>query len=273
MLSAPDFEYLTRLLLDNAAIRINNSQEYLVRSRLEPLAKASGLSSLTALVEELRKQPYGELHRRVVEAMTTNETSFFRDVHPFEAIKVAAIPEILRRKTDRVFRVWSAACSTGQEPYSLSMLLSEMPALKEFRIQILATDLSRPIIEKAEQGVYTALEIGRGLPARSLAQHFERQGTSFRVKPTLRAMIEWRQMNLAGKWHSMIPFDLILMRNVLIYFSPTTTESILRNARNVLQPHGALFLGTTENMLGLNTGLESVTHGKTIYYKPKAGRP
>ncbi|HET8933988.1 MAG TPA: protein-glutamate O-methyltransferase CheR [Polyangiales bacterium] len=273
MLSAPDFEYVTRLLLENAAIRINTTQEYLVRSRLEPLAKQSGLPSLSALVEELRKQPYGELHRRVVEAMTTNETSFFRDVHPFETLKVAVIPEMLRRKTDRTFRVWSGACSTGQEPYSLAMMLTEMPALKDYRISILATDLARMTLEKAEQGIYTALDVGRGLPARALAQHFERQGTSFRVKPQLRALIEWRQLNLAGKWPSMVPFDLILMRNVLIYFSPTTTESILRNARNVLQNHGAIFLGTTENMLGLNTGLESVTHGKTIYYKRAGVRP
>jgi len=273
MLSAPDFEYVTRLLLDNAAIRINNTQEYLVRSRLEPLAKESGLPDLTALVDQLRKQPFGELHRRVVEAMTTNETSFFRDVHPFETLKNVVIPEILRTKRDRTFRVWSAACSTGQEAYSLAMMMSEMPMLKEQRIQILATDLARSILDKAEQGVYSTLEIGRGLPARALAAHFDRQGTSFKVKPQLRSMIEWRQLNLAGKWPMMSAFDVIFMRNVLIYFGPSTTESILRNARNVLQPNGALFLGTTENTLGLNTGLESVTHGKTIYYRRAAGRP
>jgi chemotaxis protein methyltransferase CheR len=272
MLSVPDFEYVTRLLLENAAIRINHTQEYLVRSRLEPLAKESGLPSLTALVEQLRKQPYGELHRRVVEAMTTNETSFFRDVHPFETLKVI-VPEMLRRKSDRNFRVWSAACSAGQEPYSLAMLLTELPAMREFRIQILATDFSRSMVERAEQGVFSTLEIGRGLPARALAQHFDRQGTSFRVKQNLRSLIEWRQLNLAGKWPPMSTFDLIFMRNVLIYFGPTTVESILQNARNLLPPHGALFLGTTENTLGLNTGLESATNGKTIYYKRAAGRP
>jgi chemotaxis protein methyltransferase CheR len=269
MLSAPDFEYVTRLLLDNAAIRINNTQEYLVRSRLEPLAKESGLPSLTALVEELRKKPFGELHRRVVEAMTTNETSFFRDVHPFETLKTVVVPELLRTKKDRTFRVWSAACSTGQEAYSLAMLLTELPGMREYRIQILATDLARSIVDRAEQGVFSTLEIGRGLPARALASHFERQGTSFRVKAQLRGLIEWRQLNLAGKWPLMSAFDLIFMRNVLIYFGPATTEMILRNACNALQPHGALFLGTTENTLGLNTGLESVTHGKTIYYRRK----
>jgi chemotaxis protein methyltransferase CheR len=273
MLSAPDFEYVTRLLLDNAAIRINHTQEYLVRSRLEPLAKASGLPDLSALVEQLRKQPFGELHRRVVEAMTTNETSFYRDVHPFETLKTVVVPEILRRKSDRSLRVWSAACSTGQEPYTLAMLLSEMASLRDYRVSIVATDLSRATLEKAEQGVYTALEVGRGLPARMLAQHFDRQGTSFRVKANVRSMIEWKQLNLAGKWPPLSAFDIIFIRNVLIYFGPTTVETILRGARDLLQPHGVLFLGTTENMLGLNTGMESVTSGKTIYYKRAAGKP
>ena len=273
MLNAPDFEYVTRLLLDSAAIRINHTQEYLVRSRLEPLAKESGLPDLTALVDELRKQPFGELHRRVVEAMTTNETSFFRDVHPFETLKAVIIPEILRTKKDRTFRVWSAACASGQEAYSLAMLLTDMPSMHDYRVQILATDYARSVLDKAEQGLYSTLEIGRGLPARALTTHFDRQGTSFRAKPQLRSLIEWRQFNLAGKWPLMSAFDVIFIRNVLIYFSPSTTETILRNARNLLQPNGVLFLGTTENTLGLNTGLESMTSGKTIYYRRAAGRP
>lgn len=273
MLSARDLEYVMRLLLDSAAIRITTTQEYLVRSRLEPLAKASGLPSLTALVERLRSQPFGELHRLVVEAMTTNETSFFRDLHPFELVQRVIVPEMLARKQDRTFRVWSAACATGQEPYSLAMLLSDMPGLRDFRVEILATDLSRAALEKAAKGVYSALEIGRGLPARALARHFDREGASFRVKPVLRAMVEWKELNLSHKWPPMGSFDLVFMRNVLIYFGPTTVESILKNTRNLLQKHGVLFLGTTENMLGLKTGLESVTHGKTIYYKRSSERP
>lgn len=272
MLSSPDFEYVTQLLLDNAAIRINASQEYLVRSRLEPLAKQTGLPSIAALVEQLRKQPYGALHQRVVEAMTTNETSFFRDVHPFETLKHVVIPELVRRKVDRTLRVWSAACSAGQEPYSLAMLFSETQALRDFKVQITATDISTAILEKAKDGVYSSLEIGRGLPARALTMHFERQGTSFRVKQNLRAMIEWKQLNLAGKWPQMQPFDIVFMRNVLIYFGPSTVETILRGVRAAMQPYGILFLGTTENMLGLNTGFESVTSNKTIYYKRGAAR-
>jgi chemotaxis protein methyltransferase CheR len=271
-LSVPDFEYVTKLLLDKAAIRVNASQEYLVRSRLEPLAKQSGLSDLTALVEQLRKQPFGELHKRVIEAMTTNETSFFRDTHPFETLRVHVLPELIKRKTDRILRVWSGACSTGQEPYSLAMMLADMPMLAGFRVQILATDLSRATLDKAQQGIYSPLDVGRGLPARALAQHFDRVGTSYQVKSNLRSQIEWKQMNLASKWPPMPLFDVVFMRNVLIYFPPTTVETVLQTVRGCMQSYGVLFLGTTENMLGLSTPFESVTSGKTIYYRPQTGR-
>ncbi|MEY4581574.1 MAG: hypothetical protein RL701_6277, partial [Pseudomonadota bacterium] len=169
MLSGPDFEYVTQLLLTKAAIRIDATQQYLVRSRLEPLAKQVGLPDLAALIEQLRQKPFGELHTRVVEAMTTNETSFFRDVHPFETLKNHIVPEAVARKVDRTLRVWSAACSTGQEPYSLAMLLSDHPKLQGWRIQILATDIARTTLDRAQSGVYTSLEVGRGLPARALA--------------------------------------------------------------------------------------------------------
>ena len=273
ILSTADYEFVQRLLLERAAIRINVEQEYLVRSRLEPVAKRAGLSGLTALVEQLRREPYGALHSEVVEAMTTNETSFFRDVHPFETLRSVVLPEIIARKgADRTLRVWSAACATGQEPYSLAMLLNDTPKLAGFRIQIIATDLSRPILAKAQQGSYNSLEVGRGLPARMLAQHFERVGTAFQIRPHLRSMIEWRQLNLAGPWPALPIFDIVFMRNVLIYFPQATNEAVLKNVRNTLHPQGYLFLGTTENMLGLAVGFETVTKGKTMFYRPAAPR-
>jgi chemotaxis protein methyltransferase CheR len=268
MLSAPDFAYVTQLLLSKAAIRIDATQEYLVRSRLEPLAKQAGLPDLTALVEQLRQKPFGDLHTRVVEAMTTNETSFFRDNHPFETLKALIIPELVNRKVDRTLRVWSAACSTGQEPYSLAMLLSSADKLKGWKFQIVATDFARMPLEKAQSGIYTALEVGRGLPARMLAEHFDRVGTSYQVKSHLRSMIEWRQMNLGGQWSPMPMFDVIFMRNVLIYFEQNVVISVLHRARACLQNYGALFLGNTENMLGLHASFESHTNGRTIFYRP-----
>jgi chemotaxis protein methyltransferase CheR len=150
------------------------------------------------------------------------------------------------------------------------MLIADTPKLQGWRIQILATDLSRATLAKAQKGTYNTLEIGRGLPARMLAQHFDRVGTAFQVKAALRGMIEWKQLNLAGSWPPMPMFDLVFMRNVLIYFPPATNQSVLKVVRGVLHPHGYLFLGTTENMLGLATGFETVTKGKTMLYRPSA---
>jgi chemotaxis protein methyltransferase CheR len=268
-LSTTDYEFVQKLLLERSAIRIGAEQEYLVRSRLEPVAKLAGLSDLPALIELLRRQPYGILHSQVVEAMTINETSFFRDVHPFETLKHVVLPEIIARKgADQTLRIWSAACSTGQEPYSLAMLIAENPKLTGWRVQITATDLSRSTLSKGHQGCYNALEVGRGLPARMLVQHFERAGTAFQIRNQLRSMIEWRQLNLAGRWPIFPIFDIVFLRNVLIYFQPATSEAVLRKARAALHPQGYLFLGTTENMLGLSVGFETVTKGKTILYRP-----
>jgi chemotaxis protein methyltransferase CheR len=267
-----DLDYVTQLVLDKAAIKLTSAQEYLVKSRLEPLARQHGLLDLAALVDKLRQLPYGELHAQVVEAMTTNETSFFRDVHPFETLRNVVLPELIARKTDRTLRIWSAACATGQEPYSLAMLCADLPKLKGYRVQIVATDLSRSTLARAQQGSYSALEVGRGLPARALAQHFDRSGTSFRVKSSLRSMIEWKQLNLASRWSLMPVFDVVFMRNVLIYFPPATVETVLRQVRTHITHHGYLFLGTTENMLGLNTGFESVSFGKTIVYRPSGAK-
>jgi chemotaxis protein methyltransferase CheR len=272
-LSANDYEYVQKLLLEHSAIRIGVEQEYLVRSRLEPIAKKAGLPDLTALVTQLRREPYGPLHSQVVEAMTTNETSFFRDVHPFETLKNVVLPEIMARKTDRTLRVWSAACATGQEPYSLAMLFAETPRLASWKIQIVATDLARSTLAKAQQGAYNSLEVGRGLPARMLAQYFERAGAAFQVCSQLRSMIEWRQLNLAaGPWSALPTFDIVFIRNVLIYFPLATNQVVLKNIRNTLHPQGYLFLGTTENMLGLQVGFEASSHGKTTIYRPSGPR-
>jgi chemotaxis protein methyltransferase CheR len=272
ILDAADYAYVQQLLLEHAAMQLSTAQDYLVRSRLEPVAKRAGLSDLNALVAQLRRDSFGSLHTQVVEAMTTHETSFFRDLHPFSALKSSVISEIVARKSDHTLRVWSAACSTGQEPYSLAMLLMELPQLKNWKIQILATDLSRATLERAKSGTYSALEVGRGLPARMLAQHFERSGASFQIRSGLRALIEWRQLNLAGRWGLLPPFDLVFMRNVLIYFPAPMMLQVLKTVRTTMHPDGYLFLGTTENMLGMATGFDTVAIGKTMLYRPNSAR-
>jgi chemotaxis protein methyltransferase CheR len=268
-LSRSDYEFVQQLLVERAAIVINEGQEYLVRSRLEPVAKQAGLGHLSALIDALRREPYGALHWQVIEAMTTNETSFFRDGHPFETFRQAVLPEIMARKArDKSLRIWSAACSTGQEPYSLAMSMMEVSGLAGWKISIVATDLSRAMLAKAQQGRYSALDVGRGLPARMLTQHFERVDNGFQVKQQLRAMIEWKQLNLSEDWPVSAAFDIVFMRNVLIYFQRATGKRILHKVRKALHPRGYLFLGTTENTFGVSADFVTETHGKTMLYRP-----
>jgi chemotaxis protein methyltransferase CheR len=269
MLLLEDYVFIQKLVERHAAIMLAPGQEYLVISRLEPLARESGLADLAALVTRLRREPYGTLHSNVVEAMTTNETSFFRDIHPFQTLKRTILPELIARpRASRALRLWSAACSTGQEPYSLAMLVRDTPGLSGWNVRITATDLSRAALARAQLGTYSALDLGRGRPPPLLNQCFDRQGDGFRVKPELRAMIDWRQMNLAESFPPLPAFDVVFLRNVLIYFSAATCTTILKNVHGSMSRHGYLLLGTTENMLGLSTGFESIMVGKTMVYRP-----
>lgn len=272
-LSAPDFALIQKIVLDRAAISLASDQEYLVRSRLEPLARERGLGDLDALVAELRREPTGVLCSAVVDAMTTNETSFFRDVHPYEALSKTILPDLIeRRRHVRALTVWSAACATGQEPYSLAMLLSNVPELAGWRVRIIASDVSKRVLLKGQEGVYSALEVGRGVPARMLATCFDRVGTAFRVKSQLRAMIEWKQMNLAAPWATLPMLDVVFMRNVLIYFPKEAVAAVLKKTATTLHRDGYLVLGTTENMLGVSAGFESSTIGRTMVYRPLGAR-
>jgi chemotaxis protein methyltransferase CheR len=269
MLLPGDYAFVQELVRKHASIILNAGQEYLVKSRLEPVARQAGLPDLTALVSRLRREPYGVLHATVVEAMTTNETSFFRDRHPYETLKKHILPDVIKhRRRERTLRVWSAACSTGQEPYSLAMLLAGVKELAGWNVRILATDLSKNAIARAQTGAYSVLELGRGLPERLLEMHFDRDGQVYRVKPAIRAMIDWKPLNLAEPLPTLPAFDVVFMRNVLIYFSPATCTSILKRVLAITSKQGYLILGTTENMLGLTAGFDSTTLGKTTVYRP-----
>jgi chemotaxis protein methyltransferase CheR len=269
MLLPGDYAFVQALVRKHASIILNVGQEYLVRSRLEPVARQAGLPDLGALVQRLRREPYGKLHAIVVEAMTTNETSFFRDLHPYEALKKHILPDVIkRRRLERAMNVWSAACSTGQEPYSIAMLLASTPELAGWNVRVLATDLSKNAIARAQTGTYSAHELGRGLPKKALAEHFDRDGQVYRIKPAVRAMIDWKPLNLAEPLPKLPSFDIVFMRNVLIYFSPETCAAILKRVHGAMNKKGFLILGTTENMLGLPVGFEATTLGKTTVYRP-----
>jgi chemotaxis protein methyltransferase CheR len=220
-------------------------------------------------VAKLRNQPYGDLHYAVVEAMTTNETSFFRDIHPFEALRNEILPPLLAaRNLRRTLTVWSAASSTGQEAYTIAILLAEyFPQIGPWNIQIIGSDLSQQVLDKAALGEYTQLEVNRGLPAALLVRYFQKVGLHWQVKPEIRKRVRFLPVNLIEAWPKMPVFDVIFLRNVLIYFNPETKRQILGNIRQRLAPDGTLFLGGAETTLGIDDSWERVSHGKTSSYR------
>jgi chemotaxis protein methyltransferase CheR len=268
-ISETDFSYVRSLVLERSAIVLEANKAYLAESRLIPVARAQGLSTLAELVARLRAERFGGLHTKVVEAMTTNETTFFRDAHPFEALRTTVLPELIERRTpSRALQVWSAACSSGQEPYSLAMLISEhFPALANWTVRILATDLSTEMLERAAAGQYSQLEMNRGLPANYLVKYFQKRGVAWHVSDDLRGMIDYRQVNLATAWSALPAMDVVFMRNVLIYFDTDTKRAILGKIRNVLRPDGYLFLGGAETTINLDDAFERVQYDKAGCYR------
>jgi chemotaxis protein methyltransferase CheR len=272
VLGQTEFDFLRGLVRERSAIVLDPGKEYLVDSRLMPLLRDGGYPSPVELCTALRAAPRGELERRVVEAMTTNETSFFRDVHPFDALRTRLLPELLlARLAERKLRIWSNACSSGQEAYSLAMLMAEhFPQLKDWDVSILATDISRDMVQRTGEGIFGQLEMNRGLPAAMLIKYFQRSGTHWQIKPELRRLVQAREMNLIAPWPPLPRFDIIMLRNVLIYFDLETKRSILRRARQVLRPDGCLFLGSAETTVMVDDAWERVACGGTVAYRPVA---
>ena len=271
ILSAIDFSFVSTLVYGHAAIVLEPGKEYLVEARLTPLAQREGFASLAAFIAAMRKDRIpGPLHAKAVDALTTNETYFFRDFHPFEALRRTILPALLaQREASRQLTIWCAACSTGQEPYSLAMLLREhFPQLASWKVEIIATDLSPTVLLQAEAGRYNQIEINRGLPALYLVKYFVQQGTAWVLKPEIRKMVQFRPLNLIQPWPILPPCDLIFIRNVMIYFDVETKKTILKKLRHCLRPHGSLFLGSSETTLNLDPHWTPVPQGPTVIYRP-----
>ncbi|HEY8340451.1 MAG TPA: protein-glutamate O-methyltransferase CheR [Egibacteraceae bacterium] len=269
-LTAGDFEFVRALVHEHAAIVLEPSKTYLVESRLAPLVRAIGADSIGDLVARLRTgHDAQQLRRRVVDAMTTNETSWYRDLSPFEALETTILPQLIAaRQETRALNIWSAACSSGQEPYSVAMLLRErFPQLAGWNVRIIATDISAEMLGRAAAGTYSQLEVNRGLPSAHLVKYFTRRGASWQIRDDIRAMVEFRAMNLAQPWGFLPPIDVLLLRNVLIYFDVATKREILRRAREVLRPDGYLLLGTAETTLSIDDAFTRVTVGRTTVYQ------
>ncbi|MBK6421150.1 MAG: protein-glutamate O-methyltransferase CheR [Gemmatimonadetes bacterium] len=266
-----DFQFVSTLVRQRSAIVLEPEKSYLLEARLTPLARAEGFASLEALVAQMRAQPFNGLHRKVVEAMTTNETSFFRDLHPFAALRQVVIPEVLKhRQATRTLNIWCAACSSGQEPYTVAMtLLEHFPQLTGWNFRILATDLSGEMVTRSRAGRYGQIEVNRGLPANLLVKWFEKKGMEWQVKPEVQRYCEFREMNLIEPWGPLPAMDVVFLRNVLIYFDVETKRQILGNVRKVLQSWGYLFLGGAETTINLGDTFERVQFDKAGCYRIK----
>lgn len=269
-LSAENFAFMQEFARNAAAIVLDPGKEYLVETRLTPLARQGGFGTLDEFINQLRADRWSTpYHEQVVDALTTNETSFFRDFHPFEALKNHILPKVIEQRAAlRKLCIWSAASSTGQELYSIAMALQEhFPQLKDWEVTILGTDLSATVINRARQGVYSQLEVNRGLPAPLLIKYFTEAGGKWIIKDELKRHVQFRQMNLVKPWPIMPMFDLVFIRNVMIYFDVESKRTILKRLRQCLHPQGYLFLGTAETTMNLDPAWQPETIGKATVYQ------
>lgn len=270
-----DFELLSRTVRDRSGLVLTADKSYLLESRLLPVARKFGLGDLDGIVAKLRSGPGQDLLRAVTEAMTTNETLFFRDTKPFDQLKRVVLPKLIEaRGSKRSVRIWCAACSSGQEPYSIAMILEEEGAkLAGWRFEILATDLSGEMVERAKAGLFSQFEVQRGLPIQLLMKYFKQQEDRWQISDRLRQMVTFRELNLLQDFRSLGQFDIVFCRNVLIYFDQPTKTVILERVHACLPEDGTLYLGGAETVLGITDKFEPVP-GERGLYRPvvKAGK-
>jgi chemotaxis protein methyltransferase CheR len=264
-IAATDFQFVRLLVHDRSGLVLTDGKEYLVAARLGPIVRREGLGSVAALVARIRQGSLS-LRDEVVEAMATNETSFFRDVRPFDFLRDELIPSVVKAKPGAGLRIWSAASSTGQEAYSLAMLLREhFPRISP--VSILATDLCHDVLRLAESGSFSQLEVNRGLPAALLVRYFRRQGLRWEVTEPVRAMVSFRQLNLTRPLPALPLMDVVFLRNVLIYFDEATKAEVLSRVAGVMRPGGHLILGSAETLRHLDERYERVQSDRTVCYR------
>jgi chemotaxis protein methyltransferase CheR len=265
------FDYLAQLVRTQSSIVLDQTKSYIVESRLAPLLYDEGVGTIDELVRRLRHDRFSPLHHKVLDAMTNNETWFFRDVYPFEILKQVVLPDLKTRLANhRNLAVWSAASSSGQEIYSVAMLIrEEFPSLLNWNLRLLGTDISAAILVRAQLGLYSQLEVNRGLPVRLLTKHFEQIRTQWQLCQAVREMATFQSLNLSGNWPPLGKFDVVFLRNVLIYFPLDTRKQILAKIRQVLNPAGYLFLGSAETTLNLDDSYERIPFQKAFYYRPR----
>ena len=262
-----EFDYLRRLLKERSGLTLAAEKDYLLESRLTPVARRNGLAGLGEIVAQLRQPGNAALAIAVTEAMTTNETFFFRDRIPFDHLRDTILPALVTaRAREKRIRIWCTAAASGQEPYSIAMLLNGlMPQLAGYRVDILATDLSSEVIERAKAGVYSQFEVQRGLPIQLLVKHFSKNGEVWEIAPELRAMVQFRTLNLLHDFSPLGQFDIVFCRNVLIYFDQPTKSAVLQRVARQMPDDAYLVLGAAETVVGLTDAFKPVPDRRGLY--------
>ncbi len=263
------YNYFRNFAYTKSGISLNDDKNYLIDDRLGSLATTLGHSSITELYRAAKYSPTETLERKILEALTTNETLFFRDISPFDFVGDVALPALReQKKQTRVIRIWSAACSSGQEVYSFLMTMAEKtPDLLNWKIELLATDLSDDILDRAREGFYSHLEVRRGVPMNLLSRYFTQMPNGWRFCESLRRFVTFKRLNLTGSFAGLGSFDIVLSRYVLIYFDVKTKREIFDKYQHLLGPNGYLFLGASEGIFGVTDKFKRYTEGKCVYFQ------
>jgi chemotaxis protein methyltransferase CheR len=254
MMQPDDFQFFARILKQRSGLVLTEDKAYLIETRLLPIARSQGLQEVSQLCALIRSKPNEGLMTEIVEAMMTNESSFFRDIKPYEALRKIVFPHIMEQQANKTMRIWSAACSTGQEPYSTAISIQEeLGKMPGWKFELMATDLARKVVDKAELGIYSQFEAQRGLPIKMLVKYFHsRPDTTWQVKDNIRSMVNFSTQNLLEDYSALGKFDIVFLRNVLIYFDDATRAQITEKMSRVLNSHGVLILGSTETLIDPN---------------------
>ena len=273
MIPAAEFQFFCDLVKERSGLVLTKDKAYLIENRLLPVVRHHKLTDLVALIRALKDPANARLVNEVVEAMTTNESFFFRDMKPFDQFRDLVLPHMIKaRAAQKTIRIWSAACSSGQEPYSLSILLNEQkPKLEGWRIEILATDLSNEILEKAKAGIYTQFEVQRGLPIQLLIKYFTKVGDRWEIKEPIRKSVNYRVFNLLSDPAPLGRFDVVFCRNVLIYFDSDTKGRVLECIRKLMPDDGFLYLGGAETVFGVSEHFAPVPSHRGVYMSATRG--
>lgn len=261
--------FLFSLLHKESGLALDNSKQYLIETRLDPIARQEGFPSINDLGRHMKQNPSQPLRQKVIDAMMTNETSFFRDIKPFELLKGVVLPDLIKaNEKGRRLRIWAAGCSTGQEPYTISMLLCEMaPELHKWDIRIIATDIAEGALERARAGIYSQYEVQRGLPVTYLTRFFNQRKTEWEIKQEVKRLVEFQRLNLLSGFSHLGIFDVIFCRNVLIYFDADAKVRIMEQFADILSSGGVFFLGGAETPFGITNKFTRIETEKGVCYK------